>query len=288
VNAFSTDDVDDIVADLRRAGVNFSPARVLHRGSSIVIGDGNMVARITDDDHAGAAEIIGRAMSLGAGRAPVLEPAHAQPVPTRFGTATVWPQGRPAPDPLRNLGKTLAALHAVDDVPLRPQRETRTRLRARLRELSGVGVDEGVLASLMDITARLPEEAPWLGQGDVLVHGDAHTGNIVWFEGRILLLDTAGAGKGDPMTDLVPVWCSARRGKRGWDVWEEFRDGYGPAANALAQWQHLDEAVLEREILTTIFLAEQWQTRPWVRDEIETRLRTWDDPAHGERWNTGD
>lgn len=282
------DAIRGVAADLRAGGVRFDEARVIHRGSSIVIGDGTRVARITDDDTSTAEATLGRSIALGASRAPVLEPAHARPIPTRLGTATVWPQGRTPPDPLRNLGRALAALHAVDDVELPRRPAARNLLRARLRELSGVGVDEFVLSELMGIAAVLPEETSWHGDGNAVVHGDAHTGNIIWFEGKILFLDTSTVGKGEPRSDMVPAWCAARRGQRGWEAWEEFRDGYGPGAADLRDWEHLDEAILERELLTTIFLAEQWQTRPWVRDEIVTRLRTWESPERGDRWNTGD
>jgi hypothetical protein len=93
---------------------------------------------------------------------------------------------------------------------------------------------------------------------------------------------------GEPVADMIPAWCAARRAVRGRELWKEFRTGYGENADDLLTWRHLDEAVLERELLTTIFLAEQWQTRPWVRTELETRIASWDDPDGGARWNTGD
>jgi len=288
MRAPSTDELEAVAADIRRSGVRFGAPRILHRGGTLVVGDGNLVARIAATDTAEAEEIIGRALALGANRAPVLEPAHPRPVATRLGVATVWPQGRPAPDVVRNLGRTLAALHAVDGIVLAVRDDTREDLRRRLRGLTAAGVDERALARLMHIAARLPEEPSWAGTAGRLVHGDAHTGNLIWHEGRVLLLDTSTTGNGDTLADLVPAWYSARRGKRGWNVWEEFRDGYGTGANELARWEHLDEALLERELTTTIFLAEQWQTQPWVRDEIENRLATWDDPDDGERWETGD
>lgn len=276
------------IEDIRRGGVRLENPRILHQGSSIVIGDGTRVVRITEEDTAQAEEIIGRAHALGASRAPVLEPAHDRPLTTRLGTATVWPQGRTAPDGTRNLGKVLAGLHRVDDLVIPPRTQSRNDLRRRLRELSGIGVDENVLRGLMAIAARLPEDIPWVGANRTLIHGDAHTGNIIWHEGRVLLLDTSTVGMGDPMTDLVPSWCAARRGKRGRTLWNEFREGYGDAADSLLEWPHLDEAVLERELLTTIFLAEQWQTRAWVRDEVASRIESWDRPEDGARWNTGE
>lgn len=281
-------DVADVVDDLRRAGIKLENPRVIHHGSSVVIGDGNRVVRITEDDATQAEEIIGRAHALGASRAPVLQPAYDRPLSTRLGTATVWPQGRQAPDAVRNLGKVLAELHRVDDLVVPARTGGRNNLRRRLRELSGIGVDERVLARLMAIAARLPEDPSWAGENHALVHGDAHTGNIIWHEGRVLLLDTSTVGMGEPVTDMIPAWCDARRGRRGRVVWDEFRDGYGEAAERIVDWPHLDEAVLERELLTTIFLAEQWQTREWVRDEISARLDSWDDPAGGTRWNTGE
>lgn len=277
-----------IVDDVRRAGVRLENPRILHQGSSIVIGDGTLVVRITEEDTAQAEEIIGRAHALGASRAPVLEPAHDRPLTTRLGTATVWPQGRSAPDATRNLGKVLSGLHRVDDLVIPPRHQSRNDLRRRLRELSGIGVDESILRRLMAIATRLPEEISWAGENRALVHGDAHTGNIIWHEGRVLLLDTSTVGMGEPLTDMVPAWCEARRGKRGRAVWNEFRDGYGDDAERLAEWVHLEEAVLERELLTTIFLAEQWQTRTWVRDEVAARIESWDRPEDGVRWNTGE
>lgn len=281
-------DIDGVGDDIRRGGVKTDTMRILHHGSSLVVGDGQRVARITDEDESRAEEIIGRALALGASRAPVLQPAHPRPLKTRLGTATIWPQGKPAPDPVRNLGKVLAALHATTDVVLPVRPETRHDLRRRLRELSGIGVDENVLVRLMRIAARLPEYTSWQGDARAIVHGDAHTGNIIWHEGHVVLLDTSTVGMGEPVADMIPAWCAARRAPRGREIWKEFRTGYGENADDLLTWRHLDEAVLERELLTTIFLAEQWQTRPWVRTELETRIVSWDDPDGGARWNTGD
>lgn len=281
-------DLAGIIEDVRRAGIRLENPRILHQGSSIVIGDGTRVVRITEEDTAQAEEIIGRAHALGASRAPVLEPAHDRPISTRLGTATVWPQGRTAPDSTRNLGKVLAGLHRVDDLVIPARTQSRNDLRRRLRELSGIGVDENILRDLMRIAIRLPEEISWADANRTLVHGDAHTGNIIWHDGRVLLLDTSTVGMGEPMTDLVPSWCAARRGKRGRALWNDFREGYGENADLLVEWPHLDEAVLERELLTTIFLAEQWQTRAWVREEVATRIESWDRPEDGARWNTGE
>ena len=284
----TVEELEHAAADIRRSGVRFGAARILHRGSSLVIGDGTLVARITDADTAAAEELIGRATTLAANRAPVLEPAHPRPIRTRLGIATLWPQGRPAPDVVRNLGRALAALHTVEGTVFAPRHDPRGNMRRRLRELTGAGVDERTLARMMDVAARLPEEPSWSSAGGGLVHGDAHTGNVIWHEGRTVLLDTASIANGETLLDLVPAWYSARRGKRGWDVWEEFRDGYGSRADDLPEWPHLEEALLERELTATIFLAEQWQNQPWVRDEIETRLTSWDEPDSGERWETGD
>lgn len=281
-------DLAGIIEDVRRAGIRLENPRILHQGSSIVIGDGTRVVRITEEDTAQAEEIIGRAHALGASRAPVLEPAHDRPISTRLGTATVWPQGRTAPDSTRNLGKVLAGLHRVDDLVIPARTQSRNDLRRRLRELSGIGVDENILRDLMRIAIRLPEEISWADANRTLVHGDAHTGNIIWHDGRVLFLDTSTVGMGEPMTDLVPSWCAARRGKRGRALWNDFREGYGENADLLVEWPHLDEAVLERELLTTIFLAEQWQTRAWVREEVATRIESWDRPEDGARWNTGE
>lgn len=281
-------DLAGVVEDVRRAGIKLDTPRLLHHGSSIVLGDGTSVVRITEEDTAQAEENIGRAHALGASRAPVLEPSHDRPLPTRLGTATVWPQGRPAPDAIRNLGKVLADLHRVDDLVIPPRTQSRNDLRRRLRELSGIGVEENLLGQLMTLAARLPEEISWAGNTRSLVHGDAHTGNIIWHEGRVLLLDISTIGMGEPFTDMVPAWCAARRGNRGRALWSEFHEGYGDQASLLYEWEHLEEAVLERELLTTIFLAEQWQTRAWVREEVATRVESWDRPDDGPRWNTGE
>jgi aminoglycoside phosphotransferase (APT) family kinase protein len=288
VRAPNQTELAGVLDDVRQAGVRMENPRILHQGSSLVIGDGSLVVRITEEDIAQGEETIGRAHALGASRAPVLQPAHDRPLVTRLGTATVWPQGRSAPDAIRNLGKVLVGLHQVDDLVIPSRAQSRNGLRRRLRELSGIGVDENVLRRLMTIATRLPEEISWAGDIRTLVHGDAHTGNIIWYEGRVLLLDTSTVGMGEPLTDLVPAWCEARRGPRGKALWREFCDGYGEQADMLVEWPHLAEAVLERELLTTIFLAEQWQTRTWVREEIATRVESWDHFEDGPRWNTGE
>lgn len=274
-------------AELLTAGHRVGDLRLLSDGGSLVFRDDHTVVRLGSEDLYEAMRVLGRAAQLSVGRAPVLAPLHIEPVRTSYGIATLWPVGYPSRDPVRDLAQACRGLHAVMTSQSEEDR-TRDVLRSRLRDLGAVGIDEAVHQELMDRASTLSDEPGWDPVGG-FVHGDAHPGNVVLHNSVPTLIDLASMRSGPIELDFIPLWSAARRGRNDWSHWQSFQDGYGdPVVTArLNDWPHLEEALLERELTTTIFLAQYWQRRPWVRDEVRIRLRSWDDATNGERWNTG-
>jgi hypothetical protein len=273
--------------DLLRAGHRVGPLELLSEGGSLVFKDERVVVRLGGEDPHEMLETLGRVAQLSAARAPVLAPIALEPVLTRYGAVTLWPLAYPSRDPIHDLARACRGLHLTMTQPTGRDR-SRQRMRTQLRALGGVGVPEDVHRQLLDLAARLPEEPSWGGYGG-LVHGDAHPGNVAVYDGAPVLIDLISLRNGPVELDFVPLWCAARRGRSHWSHWQRFQDGYGDlnTTRRLGDWEHLEEAVLERELTTTIFLAQRWLERPWVREEIALRLRSWDEPERGERWNTG-
>ena len=274
-------------AELLAAGHRVGDLRLLSDGGSLVFRDDHTVVRLGSEDLYEAMRVLGRASQLSASRAPVLAPLHIEPVRTSYGVATLWPVGYSSRDPVRDLAQACRGLHAVTTSQSEEDR-TRDVLRARLRDLGAVGIDEVVHQGLMDRASTLSDEPGWDPVGG-FVHGDAHPGNVVLHNSLPTLIDLASMRSGPIELDFIPLWAAARRMRNGWSYWQNFQDGYDDTVltSRLNDWPHLEEALLERELTTTIFLAQYWQRRPWVRDEVRIRLRSWDDATNGERWNTG-
>jgi len=277
-----------IGAELRNLGVPVGELRVIHRGGSVVLSDDTIVVRLGPEDHEETSATLRLVGALELADAPVLTPLLPSPLRTRFGVVTVWPRAEPSAHPYEDLGRALHDLHEKGPVSLlRRGEDTRTGLRRRVRRLGSGQAPEGIVRWLMRALAELPEKASWDDDG-VLLHGDAHPGNVLRLRGRAVLSDMGTARTGPASLDLVPAWCDARRGRRGWMVWREFKNGYAAgAAEELAAWEHLGEAVHEREITTTVFLAERLRDDPALLEELELRRRSWDRPGDGERWNCG-
>lgn len=245
-----------------------------------------MIVKVTDDEpHAVSSQLL-RLQQLATLRAPVLEPLRTEPLLSEHGTITVWPVAGVSADPYGDLAQALGGLHRSSR-DLRGPSPERDNLRRHLRDLGDFGVPVSVHQQLLDLAAELPDDPSW-GDGQLL-HGDAHPGNVVILKGAPVLIDLSPGAYGPAQLDWVPAWCDGRRREGGWRRWELFRNRYTGETDprTLNEWEHLDEAVLERELITTVFLARQWLRLPWVEREVKRRLEGWNEPAQGERWNTG-
>jgi aminoglycoside phosphotransferase (APT) family kinase protein len=271
---------------LANAGIHLSRPVVISAGRSLVIADGSTVLRISPDHPHEEEEALHVTRQLAALRAPVAEPLSTRVVSTVIGTVTFWPLLTPSPSPLRDLGNALGQLHRMPTAHLGNRSGNRERIFFAVGILPGRGLPAAITTRLTQLVELLPARPGWHAEPGVVVHGDAHPANVMRSGDRAALIDIGGVHIAPWQLDLIPVWCNARRSGGDWQTWYELKDAYGEDLTAgLWDWPHLTEAVLERELVTTLFLAEQWNLRPWVRDEIAHRLDTWD--SADATWNTG-
>jgi hypothetical protein len=276
-----------IRADVAAVGWNLGELRILSSGAStLVVGDGERAIRVGRESEEETATNLQRCYTLNSMRAPVLGPLSMNIAEIDIGKATLWPQAMAARENYLELGQALAGLHMLNDANIYIEETYRQKLRRRLMRLEGNGVPTEVIADLLRIAWDLDEQPSWAADEGELIHGDAHSGNVMLYEARPMLIDMNSLRRGPRELDLIPIWCAARRGSEAWGKWREFQQGY-QVVESLWEWEHLEEASLERELLTTIFLAEQWHQREWVQQEVRLRLRSWSDPDKGERWNVG-
>jgi hypothetical protein len=281
-------DLEAVRTALRAAGLNVGALRLVNPGRTLVVADGERAIRISDADPSQIERELRTTILLGVAGAPVLTPLDPVPVESVLGTVSLWPLADKSPRPEEDLGTTLRELHLVGATLAYGQPLNRSKVRRMVMELEVYGVDPATTALLRSIAAELPEVPSWQREpSGVLLHGDAHNGNIMRVRGRPVLIDAGGAQSGPWQLDLVPTWVAARRGRDGWGNWQAVKDSYDPAllADGLWDWEHLAEAVLERELLTTLFLCRMWRRLDWVRDEVGLRLRSW--TGNTEPWNIG-
>jgi aminoglycoside phosphotransferase (APT) family kinase protein len=281
-------DLHAVTRILREAGIDVSDPRIIAAGRSLVLNDGARVIRISPESRSDEESHLHLITLLAAADAPVLEPLTTTAHECIIGTVTLWPLARPPMRPEEQLGRLLRKLHRVPAGVLSGRPNVRRRLHQQLSALPSRNVPAEVTDELAALAAGLPTDPGWNTAESVAVHGDAHRGNVMELAGRAVLIDTGGLHLGPWQLDLIPTWSAARRNGGDWSAWYQIRESYDDErlANGLWDWEHLAEAVLEREIVTTVFLAENWHHHPWVRDEVRLRLDTWHEPDRY-IWNTG-
>lgn len=262
--------------ELTAAGWGIHDLHVIHRGASVVLHDPDrgLIVRVAACSAGEAQELLGLHARLAALRAPVLAPIAPHPAQTSFGMATLWPVARPSHRSAQHLGEALSELHQVDPAAVWPRRSGREHTARGLHGLVAEGVPEAVVLDLARQLSELPEQPSWADEpGHVLVHGDAHGGNVLLYEGRPVLIDLERLHHGPAQLDLVPTWATASRSGT-WGDWTQLRHGYGTnvVVDTFERWSHLSEAAHERDLMTTMFLARFWGSREDLRAEVRLRL----------------
>jgi aminoglycoside phosphotransferase (APT) family kinase protein len=264
-----------------------SPGGALSSGGTLVVRDRNRAIRFSQQSITEAQETLHLANQLAAAGAPVLLPLDSVAAETLLGTVTIWELATPSPEPERDLGSVLGLLHRIELPGVRHRAGNRPRIKREVMGLEQHGVEPGVIEELRAIAARLPDQPAWVHETNRVVHGDAHRGNVMRRNGRPVLIDLGNVHHGPAELDLLPTWCAARRAGDGWWAWQRLRDTYRdtPGEDGLWDWPHLEEAVLERELMTTLFLSRRWRDDPGAREEVTHRVRTWEDTTS--TWETG-
>lgn len=139
--------------------------------------------------------------------------------------------------------------------------------------------ERALLRRLRD--ARLAAVAGW-ERDAVVIHGDAHPGNVLLGPDGAVLLDLDLAARGPRAWDLAPAALHARRyagGSPAW--WDAAREAYGPPRDPRE-----DAFVDLRELASALWLvAAQPRTSRAARDpEVDVRLAALRGDADAPRW----
>jgi hypothetical protein len=283
----------DLMRELRRelaaAGWGVRELHIIHRGASVVLHEPErgLIVKVAACSLEDAEELLQLHIRLAALRAPVLAPIEPHAAQTSFGVATLWPVARTSSRPAQHLGEALTLLHQVDPAAVWTRRSGRDHTQRGLHGLVAQGVPEAVVLDLARHLERLPAHPSWADDpGQVLVHGDAHCGNVLIHQGRPVLIDLDRLHHGPAELDLIPTWATALRSTI-WADWTQLKHGYGLRAvtEGLETWRHLQEAACERDLTTTMFLARFWGTRDDLRAEVRLRLADMDGAAVGGGWS---
>lgn len=278
------------VTDLRlvRHGTNhvFSApaAGVVARVAAVAGADGE-ASDHDDDDNTAEVDIhrnLGLVAEVADRGAPVVPPLSLSIAAGPGYLVTAWPLCRELDgQPERAMGLTLAALHGVEagSLDLQPVDVSR-RFAQRLRAVAGALPDDLFLLLeersriAAQVLAELTASAP-----PVLLHGDAHPGNLMVHEGAAAFVDLDDLCVGPREFDLTPAMVSYTRFHRDRARWEAFCAGYGcDPDDALAE---LEPLRVVRESTMNTWLATLWPSSARARDELRRRLGSWD-----EDWRT--
>ncbi|QXJ26376.1 aminoglycoside phosphotransferase family protein [Actinomadura graeca] len=250
------------------------PETLYDRHGVLVVRVAGVVVKAHQPDREYGAPFLERTRLAAALRHIVVGPL-APPVEVDGRTVTVSPYGDPV-DPEEELpweegARLLAALHAVP-VPEDAPRWGRPARVARLVSRLGSGTAEDVVRRAF---ATLPawvrgEAGEPPGQGECLIHGDWHLGQMVRCgDGRWRLIDIEDLGKGVPAWDLARPAALYSAGVLSPDEWARFLAAYraarGPAVPAEGDpWGALDLPArsLAIQIAATCVLSAGREDRP--------------------------
>lgn len=285
--------LDELLAKMARPGSAPTDVRIIRRGTNLVLQSAStgLVYRVNTAGHAGSiVRNLGMIDSLIKAGAPLLGPSgRPDSWTTLHGplVGTVWPAGTP----LRAgdegiLGQLLAHLH---NTPLNldvPELEVADRLHTRLHEMKNtlpqalwkVLRDKSEKAiQLLDTLQSTSKDEASVTNATVLLHGDAHIGNAVYFRNSSALIDLDDICRGPRGFDLAPAMVSHLRFHRDAARWAAFIGEYEMVAGPI-NWSEVQEMTLIREATMNTWLSTLWNAEPNTRSELMHRIETWDIP----------
>lgn len=259
--------------------------RLLRRGTNLVLAADRrkVVLRLQYADHADEIDAnLKLCRDVAEAGAPVVPPLASHCARSDGVALTAWPMGIPAAaDEQAALGNALRDLHAVPPAADLPSVNITDRFDARLAELDPT-IPGWIVESLKKhaalAVARLNE---LLDTSTVLLHADAHVGNLVKWDHGWGLIDLDDLCRGPREFDLAPSLVSYQRFHRDGRRWRAFKEAYGEA-----DWEAVSYLSVMRESTMNTWLAGLWAHSQPARDELARRVRTWDqDPSIHERWS---
>lgn len=201
-----------------------------------------------------------------------LAPGIVQPVRAGRYLATVWEAAQPGGPRQRgrDLAKLLRRLHELPEPSFRlPAWEPLDDVRRRIGEADGL--DAADLTFLLnrydEVSARLA--AVEFTRPPVLLHGDAHLGNLIPTASGPILCDFDSSCLGPPEWDLTPLAVGVVRFGEPAGRYREFVRTYGMDVTRSPAFQVLRE-VRELKLITSVLPI--LSSRPEVRPELFRRL----------------
>jgi hypothetical protein len=228
----------------RRAGLDAAGAKVLRVRTSIHVElpRADVVARVEGPGGQGLASrqvLVARA--LAARDAPVarLDRPEIQPLLIGDCAVTLWRRLRSVATPTSEaVGGAVRALHEATARSLPagvPTIDPFGQVRACLdwpSPWSGSTAMKELRGRADELASRWRNEIRDDPLGRVVVHGDAHAGNAMVSEGRLVLLDLEDAGVGPASWDFAPVAVGVDRYGLPSEDFDQFAAGYGAEPGA--------------------------------------------------------
>ncbi|MFF3356788.1 phosphotransferase family protein [Streptomyces sp. NPDC002917] len=277
-------------AACRKAGLPFEQARLLRLGENAIyaLPAQNAVVRV-----ARSAEMMDKvATELTVSRwlidqgFPAAAPLNELPQPVQADgrLVTFWeyvPPSATAPL-LSDLAALLHQLHALPDpgFPL-PALDPFPIMRRRLEHASGIEQrDVEFLVEACDLSEaefrRIVTTAP-----ASLIHGDAHSGNLLVRGKRVLLIDFEAVATGPSGWDLIPTATAVDRFGLSRTEYQQFTHVYG---RDITQWDGYEQLRSIQELGMTTWLMQNAQEGPHAA-EFALRMQSLRKSDRGERWH---
>lgn len=102
-----------------------------------------------------------------------------------------------------------------------------------------------------------------------VIHGDAHSGNILISEGNLYLIDYENVSRGNRYWDIIPLCVTVKRMGMDESYLNSFLIGYG---YEIREWEHYELAIRIRELYMTMWLYQNVDNNPQIKKEIDIRM----------------
>ncbi len=274
----------------RAVGLDGRDLRLVRLGENAVFRLPGVVARVsrTDEARAEAEQELRVAAWLASVGVPAVRAVAgvAQPVAVDGRLVTFWEEiPDPEPSSVVELARWLRRLHGVpaprelDLPPVRPF----VRVEERIASVPGLADrDREFLAGMLrDLRRAWPTVTFELPAG--VVHGDAHTDNLVrGADGRLAFLDLERFGVGQPEWDLTLTAVYHECGWYSGEQYAAFAEAYGYDVRTSPAWPVLRGI---RMLRMTTWLAMTASQAPERAAELDRRLATLRDGTAPAGWN---
>jgi aminoglycoside phosphotransferase (APT) family kinase protein len=261
----------------RRVGLDPSGANLITYSSNAVFGlRAPAIVRlsIAPDSESQARQLVATSEWLDSQRAPIapLLPGLPQPSLGDGWAATFWVE-LVAVDNLTSgdLAQTLRTFHEIQPQTKLPRWDKFSWARELLDRAVGLPFEDHEWLVRAWEQAQSDYEAQASGMPHGLVHGDAHTGNLLRTPtGRPLLCDLDNVCYGPIDWDLTPNAVSAIRFNRPADI-RTFTTEYGRDVTQQLWWPTLR---IIRELVMVTYMVNDLHSRPGMKDQWSYRMST--------------